>query len=57
MPDQVPPGSVDITVIKPGFNPVNLTVTAVLGAPQIVPVILERQSTIEEHVKATLRER
>ena len=47
MPDQVPPGSVDITVIKPGFNPVNLTVTAVLGARQIVPVILERQSTIE----------
>ena len=47
---QVPPGSVDIIVIKPGFNPVNVTVTAVLGTPQIVPVILERQSTIEEHV-------
>jgi iron complex outermembrane receptor protein len=46
----VAPGAVDITVIKEGFNPVALTATAVLGEPQVIPVTLERQAAIEEHV-------
>ena len=46
----VPPGTVDITVIKAGFNPVTITVTAAAGAPQIVPVRLEAQDAVEEHV-------
>lgn len=47
---QVAPGEVQITVIKEGFNPVTVTATAVLGPPQIIPVTLERQGAIEEHV-------
>lgn len=46
----LPPGPVDITVIKEGFNPVTVTVTVVAGTRQVVPVMLEAQSTIEEHV-------
>ena len=46
----VAPGTVDITVIKEGFNPVTLTATAVLGQPHVIPVTLERQAAIEEHV-------
>src|SRR5512132_3367520 len=47
---QVAPGEVQITVIKAGFNPVTVTATAVLGPPQVIPVTLERQGAIEEHV-------
>jgi outer membrane receptor for ferrienterochelin and colicins len=47
---QVAPGEVQITVIKEGFNPVTVTATAVLGPPQVIPVTLERQGAIEEHV-------
>jgi outer membrane receptor for ferrienterochelin and colicins len=47
---QVAPGEVQITVIKEGFNPVTVTATAVLGTPQVIPVTLERQGAIEEHV-------
>ena len=47
---QLAPGPIDITVVKEGFNPVTVTVTAVAGTPQTVPVMLEPQSTIEEHV-------
>jgi outer membrane receptor for ferrienterochelin and colicins len=46
----LPLGPVDITVIKKGFNPVTVTVTAVAGTSQVVPVTLEAQSAIEEHV-------
>jgi outer membrane receptor for ferrienterochelin and colicins len=47
---QVAPGEVQITVIKEGFNPVTVTATAVLGPTQVIPVTLERQAAIEEHV-------
>ena len=47
---QVAPGEVQITVIKEGFNPVTLSATAVLGPTQVIPVTLERQAAIEEHV-------
>jgi outer membrane receptor for ferrienterochelin and colicins len=46
----LPLGPVEITVIKKGFNPVTVTVTAVAGTSQVVPVTLEAQSAIEEHV-------
>ncbi len=45
-----PPGAVDITVIKPGFSPLTVTVTLVPGRPQVVRVTLERQPTIDEYV-------
>ena len=35
----VPPGPVDITVVKEGFNPVTVTMTAVAGIPQVVPAV------------------
>src|SRR5262249_51106623 len=44
------PGPVDITIVKEGFNPVTITATAVLGRSQEIPITLERQSAIEEHV-------
>jgi outer membrane receptor for ferrienterochelin and colicins len=47
---QVATGEVQITVVKEGFNPVTVTATAVLGPPQVIPVTLERQGAIEEHV-------
>jgi outer membrane receptor for ferrienterochelin and colicins len=47
---QVAPGTLQITVVKEGFNPVTVTATAVPGAPQVIPVALEQQSVIEEHV-------
>jgi hypothetical protein len=46
----VPPGSIEITVVKAGFNPVTITATAMPGRPQVVPVTLERQNAIEQHV-------
>jgi outer membrane receptor for ferrienterochelin and colicins len=46
----VPPGSADITVVKVGFNPVTVAVTVIAGTSQIVPVMLERQTAVEEHV-------
>ena len=47
---QVPPGPIAITVVKEGFNPVTVTATAVAGQPQLIPIALERQAAIEEHV-------
>ena len=47
---QVLPGPVQISVVKTGFNPMTVAITAVDGAPQTVAVILERQTAIEEHV-------
>ena len=47
---RVTPGTVDITVIKQGFNPVTITATAVLGQAQVIPITLERQTAIEQHV-------
>src|SRR5436190_6886422 len=46
----VVPGPVDITVVKEGFNPVTISATAMLGRSQVIPVTLERQTAIEEHV-------
>jgi iron complex outermembrane receptor protein len=46
----VAPGPVDITVVKEGFNPVTVSATATLGPPQVIPIVLERQTAIEEHV-------
>lgn len=46
----VAPGPVDITVVKEGFNPVTVSATAALGPPQLIPIVLERQTAIEEHV-------
>jgi outer membrane receptor for ferrienterochelin and colicins len=47
---QSPAGVVEITVVKEGFNPVTVTATASIGPPQLIPITLERQATIEEHV-------
>lgn len=47
---RVAPGPVDITVVKAGFNPVTITATAALGQSQVIPITLERQTAIEEHV-------
>jgi iron complex outermembrane receptor protein len=46
----VGPGAVDITVVKEGFNPVTVSATAAPGPPQVIPILLERQIAIEEHV-------
>jgi len=46
----VPPGPLEITVVKEGFNPVTVSATAAMGPPQTISVVLERQSAIEEHV-------
>jgi outer membrane receptor for ferrienterochelin and colicins len=47
---QVAPGPVEITVVKEGFNPVTVTTTAIAGQSQAIPIPLERQTAIEEHV-------
>jgi len=47
---KVAPGPVEITVVKAGYNPVTITATAALGGPQVIPITLEPQSTVEEHV-------
>ena len=44
------PGPVEITVIKAGFNPVTVSATATVGPAQVIPIVLERQTAIEEHV-------
>jgi outer membrane receptor for ferrienterochelin and colicins len=46
----VAPGPVEITVVKEGFNPVTVSATAALGPRQVIPIVLERQTAIEEHV-------
>ena len=47
---RVAPGPVDITVVKEGFNPVVVSATAAVGPPQLIPIELEPQTAIEEHV-------
>lgn len=47
---RIPAGSVEITVVKAGFTPVTVAATAVVGQPQVIPITLERQATLEEHV-------
>jgi outer membrane receptor for ferrienterochelin and colicins len=47
---RVAPGPIDITIVMEGFNPVTITATAVIGQSQVIPVTLERQTPIEEHV-------
>ena len=46
----VAPGPVEITVVKEGFNPVTVSAIAALGPPLVIPIVLERQTAIEEHV-------
>jgi hypothetical protein len=46
----VRPGPLEITVVKEGFDPVTASTTAAMGAPQVIPIVLERQTAIEEHV-------
>ncbi len=43
-------GSVDITVVKPGFAPVTTSVQVGAGATQEVVVELQPQPNLEEHV-------
>jgi outer membrane receptor for ferrienterochelin and colicins len=47
---QIPPGPVEITIVRAGFNPVTVTATASAGQSQLIPIALERQTAIEEHV-------
>src|SRR6476661_6509733 len=47
---QVAAGPIEITVVKEGFNPVTVTATAIAGQSQAIPIPLERQTAIEEHV-------
>src|SRR5262245_21920421 len=47
---QRPPGPLEITVIKEGFNPMTVAATVVLGPPQVIQILLERQIAIEEQV-------
>ena len=46
----VQPGPLEITVVKEGYNPVTVSATAAMGPPQVIPILLERQAAIEEHV-------
>jgi len=46
----VQPGPLEITVVKEGFNPVTVSATVAIGPPQVIPIVLERQTAIEEHV-------
>jgi outer membrane receptor for ferrienterochelin and colicins len=46
----IAPGPVEITVVKEGFNPVTVSATAAAGPPQVIPIVLERQAAIEDHV-------
>jgi outer membrane receptor for ferrienterochelin and colicins len=46
----VQPGPLEITIVKEGFNPVTVSATAAMGPPQVIPILLERQTAIEEHV-------
>jgi outer membrane receptor for ferrienterochelin and colicins len=47
---RVVPGPLEITVVKEGFNPITIAATAVAGQAQEIPIALERQTVIEEHV-------
>jgi len=49
----VPPGSVDITVVKEGFAPLTTSITVQANRVQAVLVDLARQPTVEEHVTAS----
>jgi iron complex outermembrane receptor protein len=48
---QLPVGEVRLTIVKEGLNPVTLAVTvAPAASPQLIPVALDRQLVVEEHV-------
>ena len=47
---QVAPGAIEITVVKEGFNPATVTATVIAGQLQAIPIPLERETTLEEHV-------
>lgn len=46
----VAPGPLEITVVKERFNPITVSATAAIGPPQVIPIVLEPQIAIEEHV-------
>jgi iron complex outermembrane receptor protein len=46
----VVPGRVEMTVVKEGFDPVTLTVTATMEAEQVVTVALDKQVAMEERI-------
>jgi outer membrane receptor for ferrienterochelin and colicins len=46
----MPPGVVEITIVKEGFNPQTIRVTATIDREQTVEVVLEAQTAVEEHV-------
>ena len=46
----LPPGIVDLAVVKPGFVPTSASVTVQAGQRQSVIIELTREVTVEEHV-------
>src|SRR5690349_19776263 len=47
---QIAPGEVQITVSKNGFGPTTVTATVAPGEVHVVPITLEPQLALEEHV-------
>jgi hypothetical protein len=46
----MPPGPLEITVVKRGLQSRHRHGDRCTGPPQVIPIVLERQTTIEEHV-------
>ena len=46
----VVPGRIEMTVVKEGFDPVTITVTATPEAEQVVTVALDKQAAMEERI-------
>src|SRR5262245_62811605 len=40
----VPPGPLEITIVKGGFNPVTVSATATLWPPQVIASVMEQQT-------------
>ncbi len=47
---EVPPGSIDLTIVREGFAPVTTSITVVAGQVQPVSIALERPPSIQETV-------
>src|SRR5262245_43297128 len=46
----LPPGHVEIVVVKTGFAPASASVDVLAGQQQAIPIALNREATVEEHV-------
>jgi outer membrane receptor for ferrienterochelin and colicins len=46
----LPPGHVEIVVVKTGFTPASASLDVAAGQQQTVPIVLNREATVEEHV-------